>query len=1028
MPALLVLGLAAIFFAGLERWRRTEPDGVGLEAVVLVATGEIALLGIASTLLAAFDVFRPLTLLSTMLLLALVLWPWSIRSAPWAFRRPSWVAGVFTLLLLVSGLALRLPFADYELAGRDQGTYTLRAHQALRTGGLLEHDDALARAGRDAGVRSGPADILGLYPRRHEDWRDGVYEAAYRPGWYLVDRDHGLVAPQFLHLHPMTMAWAGMVTTARYAWSILVIQAALTLLALWSIARRLWPREPWPILAAGLLVVHPLAIWVHRTALSEVPAGLFFATATLAILRARSSPASLDHAALFLGALAWTRGNGWLAAPILLAATWLTPHDVPNRRRPALVYATLVVAAVLVHAATSFPYLYDEFQRQFGLGRPSPGRLVVLTFVAAAAWLAIDELGFHRQPNTGARKLSKWAPFILGGLLIGGLGLHLWLRGGEVTRPYSRLDPAVVIFGATTCALATVGLVSTLRRWTPGRRAADAWLVGLATVVTATVWLYAPRNLPNLSLYYYARYLTPELLPVVCLLATQGVRAITLRLAGSRPAFGTRRLLLARGFGWSAGVGLLVVTAAPLVLHPVTRLREFEGAGRVVELLGRLVPENAVVIAGGEGWHHGHTFNQVGGALAMRFGPSVLPYRTKEAAYATAYELLVLEPEATGRPPPPVFLLLNEATHNLRLDPAGAPIAAIDDLLPPPFAIRRAWLFEQITDRLTPVWDRLPDRVTRDGLRMALFELEVDPDHPGERRIWIDDPALSIEGPHQPEQGRLCLSPDRDVVLTLPADGYGPRSVVLVAAPGTASRNHEWLIEIDGEERSTRVPRATARARDTLGPWVLERPPIRLHLRGAEKAVRDAPCPHGGLVEIRILEPDRSALIDAESTRALTFAPDRDLGHPVEPTRWVPGGGLSRYRTGIAPDPEIEGLSLVVTPDRPIRFAPVYVPELGRTPLRLVVTLTASHVSPDTRLVLRAQDRPIATIDPPDDRDGSWQSDAIEWTPPRSVTRLSLELEGTNDPEARVLVRDLGLFSEPDQDSVVQSTLADPAP
>ena len=62
------------------------------------------------------------------------------------------------------------------------------------------------------------------------------------------------------------------------------------------------------------------------------------------------------------------------------------------------------------------------------------------------------------------------------------------------------------------------------------------------------------------------------------------------------------------------------------------------------------------------------------------------------------FELLVARPEATGEPAPPVLLLLNEATKDHTRDPddpaARVRVAALDELLPPPFVARRIDLVE----------------------------------------------------------------------------------------------------------------------------------------------------------------------------------------------------------------------------------------------------------------------------------------------------------------------------------------------
>ncbi|MFY0541499.1 hypothetical protein [Nannocystis pusilla] len=220
---------------------------------------------------------------------------------------------------------------------------------------------------------------------------------------------------------------------------------------------------------------------------------------------------------------------------------------------------------------------------------------------------------------------------------------------------------------------------------------------------------------------------------------------------------------------------------------PATRLQEFAGAERLIDDLAAELPERAVVLAGGEGWHHVHVFSQLGGALAFGHGRTVLPYRSREAAYAALHELLIAGPAAGGEAPP-VYLLLGESTHPLRL-PGAAALALVDDLLPPPFVARPVAFAELYLDRLTPVDERIPDRVTRTDLRVGLLEVRVDPARRAAVRSWrIDEGRADGPGPlnlssYYLPDGQTCLDTEHPLVLELPP-GAGPGSLVLVAQPG----------------------------------------------------------------------------------------------------------------------------------------------------------------------------------------------------------------------------------------------------
>jgi len=1018
---LVALALAASLASLLEGRRRRE-GRLDVDALVLVGATWLAALGAAATVLAWLGIFGPETMSAVSGLGALIAWPWG---RPRPSPRPRSIAPfALGLLLVIVGLALRWPLADYPLAGRDQGTYTLRAQHTLREGRLDAVDPVLAQI-TETRSRPGPADLRGLYSRRGEPWRRDLYEAAYRPGFYLSDLDRGRIRPQFLHMHPMLMATAGLVFGPEHVIAIVPLWSSLALLGLWAVARRLWPRGGWSWLAITLWICAPLVIWVQRTALSEGPSTLLMIAALLAVLRARDGDhAALGTAALLLGANAWVRGNGWLAVPVILAAQWLVPSQEPRARRAGLIYAAAFAAAVLVHAPTTFPYLHDELLRQLPLKvHLTPTLLITASAAGIAAWFALDELGpLRRREARWLAIVHRLAPRVLAAGLVFGLGLYLALRVEPLARPFSRLDPIAPLVGIPALVLAALGLARVVRRWPTAPTGANAWLLGLAGVLVATVLLYAQRNLPQLGLYYYGRYLVTELYPAVLLLAVEGLRAIHARLLGRTPS--ARRIRLASAAAILGGLGLLGSTAKVLVLHPITRLQEFAGASRVVDHLASRIPEGSIVIAGGEGWHSGHTFNQVGGALAFGHGITVLPYRNREAAYATLHELLIARPRAGG-PEPAVFLLLNEATKHHTRDPedpaARIRIAALDDLLPPPFVARRIDLVEMLLQRLTPTHEGPPIRVTRDGLRMALMQVEVDPEREAEierwdlsarQSTWVVDgpPGLTIEG-GAPRDEHPCLG-KAALEITLPeagGAGSGPVSLVLIAAPGTAARNARWSLEIDGEPAILDAPRVTSRHRDTLGPFTLTHRPKTIVIHGAKHKVRHARCPRGGLVELRLLGPEAPMLRTAE-THAITFAPDLSLGHPVTPVAWVSGRGLSRHRPGLTPTPEVRGLSLVIETGPALHFSPIALPDGGREPVELVVTLTASQLGPAARLLVFVDGEALPPIDPPDQRAGSWQSPALRLSPSSSSASIAVQLRDAAESE-HVMLRDIGLFS-----------------
>jgi hypothetical protein len=1018
-----LLALAAVLAALVQRWRCSCGPAATAEAIALLGATALAAVGLLSTAIAVAGWFSGPSFAITAIALAVLIWPWGQQPGPRPpaplTRRARVLRAAGLVALLAGAAALRWPPIPADLGGRDQGTYALRARHTLRTGRIDHTDPVLARAGAEVGHRPGPGDILGLYHADTSPARIGRYEGAYRPGFYLARRDDGAVVPQFLHLHPSLMALFGLAFGTWAIGLVAPLAGLLAVLALWALADRLWPRAPWPWLAAGLFALSPIAVWTHRTPLTEPLTGLLLLAAALAAARglAGGGPAQLLAAAL-LGCAGWVRGNLWLAAPAVLAVLWLRPEPGRTRMSAPGLLAGLLLASLALHLATCWPYLYDEFRRQLGpLAALSPTGALILLALALAAYAALDALlaRAHVTAETGPQgqaissplaRITAALPAALAVLAALAVAAYLVLRAPGP--PWSRLDPALPLMGAPLLLAAAAGLLA-FARLRPRPGAAAVWLLALATLPVTSLALYAQRNLPQLGLYYYGRYLVPELLPATCLLAALALAHVH-KVLSERTGLGRH----ARWVTLLLALALLSTQALPYLRAPVTRLQEFAGADRLVDDLAAELPEDAVVIAGGEGWHAAHTFNQLGGALAFGRGRTILPYRGREATYAALHELLIAGPTTRGEPPPPVFLLLDEATHPLRPPGSAAPLAVADDLLPPPFVARPVALAELYTDRLTPVEDAIPTRVTRADLRVALFAVAVDPARRADVRTWrIVDGVAAGPGPvtlsgYTLRDGHVCLDGEHPLTLTLPPGG--PGSLVLVGLPGAST--HAWRVAMGGAPSPLDPPHTSPpRARDTVGPLPFAATPQRLEVRGDPRPRPELPCPHGGLAELRLLGPDRGGPREPAWTR--THAPAHDLGHRVTPARWTYGRALSRARPGVAPADEIDGPSVVLRPGAALTFPIEHVPT--DSDLDVAVTVRARRLAPTARLRITADGRPIAELDPPDHGDAAWQSPPVRWRPPGPAVRLAVELVGAAADD-RAAVRDLVIASPPASD------------
>lgn len=1032
--AATVLALANV--GAIWRWHQAaRARGGSLELVAIACGVSFFACTVSATLLVLLGSLHPLT---SVPLAVLILGLFARRAqrhrgpqTPRPARSASELRYTLSLALLIMiGVALRAPPIAAPLAGRDQGTYTLRAEHIARTGGHAMTDEILARVGASEPGSPGRADILGLYHVDGAPWRSERYEAAHRPGSYLADRERGELRPQFFHAWPAYMAMGRQLLGRELGlwWNLL--PAICVLLSFAAICQRMFGSSPWTLVATGWLVLHPLAIWTHRTPLSESATQAACSVGLLASLIAHSETHVQRRwtwfmiAAFALACVAWIRGNAFIYAAscylCLLGRTRESPQTWAFR-----LWLFGLWSSWVVHCTTSYPYVHDELLRQLpGDFHPSPGHLVATGSFAGFILVILDACALrHPRPRAWLERTLALTPKLISGLVVLGLASYLALKWGQPERPYARLDPALPSFGLPLIFLSLAGILIWQRRFrpTPGH----AWLMAYASIPLVTLLWYVPRNLPNAGLYYYGRYLVPELLPAVLLAAVYATRELTqqwqiwLKNRGRTPG----QLIV-------PVLGVLGVTASfalVLVTHPQTRLREFESAGKLIDALDAALPADAVVIAGGEGWHHGHTFNQVAGALAIGRGRPVLPYISREAAYASMHALAIAEVAASGGPPPSLFLLLNEASKP-HTRGENELLAGIDDHLFAPFRARRRLHFELIVHRLTPDREQLPTRVTRDTLRLALIEVERSPALASSLRKLATrtapTPHAIAELPQRdaPAKPAHCV-PKRSTLSYRWPDG-APRDghIVLVAAPGRARDVPRWRVELDGQRHSTTAPGLRTRHRDTLGPIPVPRGARKLELSAPQaKKIAAAACPYGEILELRWLPDENAPSTHVENSIAKVVMPADDLGFPMRSVSWVRARAWNRYRPGTWPQPEIVGRGMRLEAEKRVNFAPASWQPESDAPAEVIVVVSQMSVPRGARLHLawstgRGDPHELEVELPEGRRRRSWQSRALSLQLAPGMVGLSLRLSlgpsaDTGAAEHFVDLRDVTLFA-----------------
>lgn len=907
---------------------------------------------------------------------------------------------VWLWLVLLVGIGVRCPPGVSALGGQDQGSYTLRAQASLRTGSLAYSDPVLARAESGAEREAGDADLLGMYPIVDDPTRQDIYEGAYRPGFYLADRASGRVVPQFFAGHPAGMQLVGLIAgpSKVHLWAGLC--SALALLCFALLLRRLAGAR-WAALGLAIFALCPTAIWTQSLTLSEAPSAMWLCAAGLASLRAEAqtptqAPIHRDaHLAAFtLAAFTWTRGEAWVLAPLLALALWWRPESWRARapwrdalRAPALdagqCFVVCFVVGAVAHANIAFPYIHDEFLRRFDtLGPLRPASLSVAFVAAGVIWWMTDA---RLRRTRATRSSADDSPNPHRVLALVALALIAWHLLGHVAPAVvsifgpdqgdSRLDPLPASFGWPLVTLAAVALVrrSVFVRSDPrGDTTFTATLAGLAGV--GTLALFLPGGLPQAHLFYYGRYLTHLLLPLT-------IAVVVVDLADI--ARGERRWQ--RAFVWSAAFAALIGVAWPLVAGTYRAHSERVGARVALEELARRLPDDAIVVAGGEGWHRGFTEHQVATALAFRHGVTVLPYRNRESAIVSTRALLAGER--------PVFWLVNEASHHYTREDDGVVIAGSDVLLPDDLRATSLVHVELWLHRHTPTRGAVPLRRTRDGMRMSLVRLEQDP-----TRLRVQ--AIDAERGCLPRRGKLEVDISEDL--------RGPGELVAVLDPRDAIENLGVRIWIDDRAKQYRSGDDRPRPRASFGPFERPQGSRRLELRGFPRAKQQRSCPHGRILALHWTAPPHPARLDAPP-RVIAIEPKTNYGNAYKRSAWVPGRAAQRFRPALLPNRPLQDLSVRVSGERSAQFEAMFLPA-GAGAYDLVATLTRMQVSPNARVEIWIDGQRVQRFDPPDGRKRSWQSPKMTWRATRDWARIELRLVDAK-PGEFIDLRDLALFS-----------------
>ena len=274
------------------------------------------------------------------------------------------------LAIVLAGLWLYFPAAEYIMGGKDPGTYMNEGIQIAQRGSLVTHDRAVA---------SVPAAYRDLF---FPSYNNAYYYSSRFMGFFLVTPDDGAVLGQFPHLLPAWIAVGYGLDGLTGTRNVTSVWAILGLVAIYLTGARLFGRAA-AAAGAGLVAINVIQLWFGRYPNAEI----------------------VMQALLFGALLAWSRAqvdDDGFFAPVsasLLGLLLFLRFDT------VLAFGGIAVAAALALAT----------------GQRRPRASFILTFALWAAFAAWYLFGlmqpYMEYPIGFIRNLAWWQMLTL---IVGG--------------------------------------------------------------------------------------------------------------------------------------------------------------------------------------------------------------------------------------------------------------------------------------------------------------------------------------------------------------------------------------------------------------------------------------------------------------------------------------------------------------------------------------------------------------------------------------------------------------------------------
>jgi hypothetical protein len=336
--------------------------------------------------------FRALLAIDGLIAIALLL-AWRTKllfrgTAPW----PT-VTALIPLALVLAGLWLYVPPAEYIMGGKDPGSYMNEGIQIAQRGSLVIHD---------ASVASLPAAFRDLF---FPSYHNAFYFSSRFMGFFLLDPESGTVLGQFPHLLPAWIAIGYGVDGLTGTRLVSSVAALLGLLAIYFAGARLFGRAA-ATAGTALLAINVIQVWFGRYPNAEMvmQALLFAALAAWSRAHVDDDPFFAPVAATLLGLLLFLRFDSVLAFGGVAVAAALSL--AAGRRLRASFVVTLAIS--LLFAGW---YLFGLMQpyMEYPIGFIRNLAIWQMLLLIAGA-IALVGFAWGASRLTIVRRLEAWLP------------------------------------------------------------------------------------------------------------------------------------------------------------------------------------------------------------------------------------------------------------------------------------------------------------------------------------------------------------------------------------------------------------------------------------------------------------------------------------------------------------------------------------------------------------------------------------------------------------------------------------------